>query len=146
MKMLTLWAAGRRAGLLVLLALGASACGAATPGAEPSALSAASETSPAGARVFADHCAGCHGKRGEGQSGTPPVMGKRALEGDGQLHTAADLFEYLKSNMPLPRQKVGSLSDEQYWAVTTYLIAANGKPVPAGGVGPENAKSVVIHP
>ena len=38
--------------------------------------------------------------------------------------TALDLYNYLKSEMPF--QAPGSLSDEQYWRITAFLVSANG--------------------
>jgi mono/diheme cytochrome c family protein len=48
--------------------------------------------------------------------------------------------------MPLPKKKVGTLSDQQYWDVVGYLLAASGRKVPEGGLSPDNAASVQVNP
>lgn len=137
--------------LILTLALGAlGACAGATPGATAPELQAAEKIAPAGARVYAAECASCHGDRGQGEGAAPPVMGAGALPRQGghrpEFQSAADLFGYVKSAMPLPKKRAGSLSEEQYWAVTTYMAAASGKKVPEGGLSAENAASVSINP
>lgn len=128
----------------------ALACGGGAAGAGGPDLAGAQKVSPDGAKVYAAECAGCHGKNGEGIAAAPPVMGGAALpkvgSGRPEFKTAADVFGYVKSSMPLPEKRVGSLSDEQYWAVTAYMLAASGKQVPAGGLDAENAAGVVVHP
>lgn len=57
----------------------AGACAATTSGAPDTTLSAAKGKSPNGARLYALECAGCHGDRGQGAAGSPPVMGTGAL-------------------------------------------------------------------
>lgn len=129
------------------VAMVASACGGAGHGSP--ALSAARAKAPRGSSVFASQCSSCHGGDGQGHGSTPAVIGQDALPAEGTagpLHTAADLFAYVKAKMPLPHSKVGSLSDADYWAVVTYLVAANHHDVPAGGISAANAASVTINP
>ena len=125
-------------------------CAGATAGAPAPALAEAKQASPEGARVYAAECAGCHGEHGEGLQAAPPVMGEGALARQGghrgEFKSAQDVFEYVKANMPLPKNKAGSLTDDQYWAVTTYMAAASGKKIPEGGLDAENAASVTINP
>ena len=67
------------AGLGLAAATNAFACAATTSGAPDTTLSTAKSQSGNGARLYALECAGCHGDRGQGGSGSPPVMGTGAL-------------------------------------------------------------------
>jgi len=129
-----------------------------------------------GFALFEEHCASCHGKRGESVGRAPRLMGAGALPeypseqnvnadpaaGDPELlrlraHTrpagapwrdpfrsAQDLYRYVSRNMPLPADKAGSLSSEQYWAIVNFMLLAHGARVPSGGVTPANANSVKL--
>lgn len=56
------------------------ACGASTPrGATPENLTAAKSAAPGGAALFKEHCASCHGDRGQGLASNPSIIGARAL-------------------------------------------------------------------
>src|SRR6188768_786296 len=58
------------------------------------------------------------------------------------FRSAQDLYRYVSTSMPLPADKVGSLSSEQYWAIVNFMLLAHGAQVPPGGVTPANANSV----
>lgn len=60
------------------------------------------------------------------------------------FRTAQDLYRYVSTSMPLPADKVGSLSPEQYWAIVNFMLLAHGAQVPLGGVTPANANSVKL--
>jgi cytochrome c len=75
----------------------------------------------AGDKVYATACAMCHGKKGEGKGKNPAVVGAKALD---DQHNAKELFDYIQMNMP--PKKPGSLSADDYWAVTAYLLDKNG--------------------
>jgi mono/diheme cytochrome c family protein len=122
----------------------AIACAATTRGASPDAVAAARSRAPDGARVFANECAGCHGNRGQGKGTVPALMGAEALRDPEAFRTAETLFDYVSRSMPLPRDRIGSLKPEQYWAVVNFILLAHQSEVPPGGVTPENAPSVVI--
>ncbi len=64
----------------------------------------------------------------------------------GAFRTASDLFKYVSREMPRPLSKRGSLSPEDYWAVVNFILAGHGSALPAGGVTPANADSVLIKP
>lgn len=134
-------------GLAFLLAL---ACGGAQGGADDATAAKAKGQTPRGAKVFNRDCALCHGESGQGQSGSPPVMGQGALPlkgvgGDaGPFRTAKDVFDYVKKTMPKPAEKAGSLSDADYWAVVEYMLIGAGRDVPAG-LSDANAADVVIN-
>ena len=91
-----------------------------------------------GATLFAAQCAVCHGKSGEGGIPPNPVLVGRdpkaedfAFAKDMKLvHTignywpfATTIFDYVRRAMPLSAP--GTLTDDQVYAVTAYLLAAN---------------------
>jgi mono/diheme cytochrome c family protein len=163
----------KRAASTASIALGLAAaltfsCGGAQTGAQARSVTDAKKRTPEGARVFERQCAGCHGTRGEGGS-APPLMGPSALPmyalGDpaataGQqqideasepgepvrqpFRTAEDLHAYVKEWMPLPKDRIGSLKDEDYWAVVNFILIANESAVPPNGVNAANASTVEI--
>jgi len=103
-----------------------------------------------GAEVYAESCAGCHGENGEGSEGRPKLVGKDAIAPDPKgarkvpIHTAQDLFAFIKSDMPPIAP--GSLDDEQYWAIVTYLSKANGADLHGQAVTSKNAAAIQVHP
>jgi mono/diheme cytochrome c family protein len=78
----------------------------------------------AGAEVYAQQCAACHGTALEGTI-APPLLGKvfRAnwYLGD---RTAGDLFSQIAENMPMTAP--ASLTPGQYAALTAFVLARNG--------------------
>jgi mono/diheme cytochrome c family protein len=58
------------------------------------------------------------------------------------FRSAQDLYRYVSTSMPLPADKVGSLSAEQYWAIVNFMLLAHGAQVPPEGVTQANAHSV----
>jgi len=83
-----------------------------------------------GRRVYAEACAGCHG--GAGDDGPAPKLrgGRGSLASAKPLMTigsywpyAETLFDYVRRAMPFDRP--GSLSDDQVYAVTAYLLRIN---------------------
>ena len=107
-------------------------------GQDGAELPAGSGTVAAGAALFAAQCASCHGTRGEGIASNPRLVGRDSTaEG---FHFGRDpalvktignywpyattVFDYVKRAMPLAAP--GSLSDDEVYALTAYLLAANG--------------------
>jgi mono/diheme cytochrome c family protein len=167
-------------GLLAFALLGSlalvAACSATPLGATQTGIATARQRVPTGAAVFERECAGCHGKRGEGLSSAPNIIGVGALpvyardpstsgnvaqqvenqqqdnlRPPGQqtrqpFHTAQDLFEFTSQWMPLPHARVGSLKPEEYWAVVNFVLVAHGASVPPEGVTPQNAKNIPVTP
>jgi cytochrome c len=133
---------------LAVSALASCAAGALGRGASAEALSEARSAAPDGAGVFERECAICHGKRGQGATAVPPLMGSGALAKESEERppfvTAADVFDYVKREMPLPKNRVGTLSDAEYWSVTDFMLRAHGVELPASGLTSENAKSVSL--
>jgi S-disulfanyl-L-cysteine oxidoreductase SoxD len=96
-------------------------------------LPAGSGTPAQGARVYAEKCVACHGEGGKG--GVAPGAG--ALVGGAPLSSgiettktianyyayATTVFDYIRRAMPfnVPR----SLSDDEVYALTAYLLALN---------------------
>lgn len=100
-------------------------------------LPAGSGTVADGAAIYAGQCAICHG---ENLEGTPlaarlvPAPGDTVFP-DGEVPSSAraignywpyatTLFDYIRRAMPFDRP--GSLTDQEVYAVTAYLLARNG--------------------
>jgi hypothetical protein len=60
------------------------------------------------------------------------------------FRTADDLYRYVSKNMPLPADKAGSLSADEYWAIINFILQAHGVRVPPEGVAAANASSVKL--
>jgi mono/diheme cytochrome c family protein len=79
-----------------------------------------------GVLVYGRECAGCHGEDGEGDEDSPALapISADALGEERQrsatFATATDVFTYVKAEMP--PLAPGSLSDDNYWAVTAYVL------------------------
>ena len=95
-------------------------------------------TVPEGAALYATQCASCHGKSGEGVAPAFPALIGRDTAAENfrfalnpkLTHTignywpyATTVFDYVKRAMPLASP--GSLTDNQVYALTAYLLAAN---------------------
>jgi S-disulfanyl-L-cysteine oxidoreductase SoxD len=101
--------------------------------ADGTGLPPGSGTAAAGAKVFADVCAACHGDKGQGNP-TKGVGGDRLLGGRGSLASdtpvktvesywpyATTLFDYVKRSMPF--NAPGSLSDNDVYAAVAYILS-----------------------
>lgn len=103
-----------------------------------------------GVFLYGQSCAGCHGDNGEGDEATPAIAGDGALsstapEGSDRQATfddAADLFGYVKSDMP--PLAPGSLSDDEYWAIIHYVLKQAQIDPGVEVVGPDNAASIKL--
>ena len=112
-----------------------------------------------GRNLYYFHCMPCHGDRGQGLTdefreiwvedhqncwgrgchtgrselaafyiprSIPAVIGTpQAL---GLFQTADDLFTFLRATQP--PQRPGALADSEYWALTSFLLHENGRPLP----------------
>ena len=106
-------------------------------------LPAGSGDATKGATLYAAQCASCHGARGEGAPGNPPgpaLVGKSDgfnFGNDPKLvrtvgnywPEATTLYDYIKRTMPLSAP--GSLTDDEVYSLTAYILAAN-EILPAG--------------
>lgn len=95
-------------------------------------------TSAGGATVYAAKCAGCHGPQGEGSPAGAALVGRNpsdafdfSVSGEKERSKtignywphATTLFDYIRRAMPLDRP--GSLTDEEVYALTAYLLHSN---------------------
>ena len=85
-----------------------------------------SKQAAAGAKVYADNCARCHGAKLEGVS-APALKGPdlTAPGAQGKL-TVGDIFKYMTGLMPAGNP--GSLSHDQYVAIMAFILKENGSP------------------
>lgn len=97
-----------------------------------------------GQQVFATQCAACHGAQGQGGPNDRLVGGVGTLDTKAPVKTvgsywpyATTVFDYVRRAMPF--NAPGTLSNEQVYAVTGYLLYLNGI-VPQNAV--MNAKSL----
>lgn len=96
-----------------------------------------------GATLYSVQCASCHGANGEGIAPNPALIGRDSL-GDAFAFGrdpkvvktignywpyATTVFDYVRRAMPLTAP--GSLSNDQVYALTAFLLAAN-RVIPAG--------------
>jgi mono/diheme cytochrome c family protein len=149
-------------------------CATAPRGATVEDIARARDQTSLGAAVYGAECATCHGQRGEGLAAAPAVMGPGALPEyprqattpgdptitDPQLiqiqaqtrpagaawrdpfRNAQDLYRF--TTLHLPKSRAEQLKDADYWAVTSYLLAAQGVSLPPGGLGAANAATIPI--
>jgi len=106
-----------------------------------------------GAKLFAKHCAKCHGKAGEGTKKAPPLVGKDALPLDPrpeakvrktQFHTAQDVAEFASTKMPA--NKPGSLKPDEYYAIIAFDLDANGvADAKTKKIDPTTAAEIKLH-
>jgi cytochrome c len=125
-----------------------------------------------GADVYAKECARCHGQRGEGLAGAPPVLGQGALPtyprdysttsmttDPTQLQiqqqtrpagaprrdpfrTASDLYNYVNNH--LPKSRAAAMQSRDYWDVVAFVVAVQGAALPQGGLDASSAGSVQL--
>jgi cytochrome c len=132
---------------------GASATGApSTTGASALPPATFQEQAAEGQKLYAAHCASCHGAGGEGKD-APRLVGlsNGALPLDPapksarkmKFRTAADVQAFIARAMP-PGEE-GRLSAEQYWDIVAFDMKANGVTLEKR-LDPESAAAVAIHP
>jgi cytochrome c len=109
-----------------------------------------------GKNLYAENCASCHGDSGEGgvtNRGTvPPVVGPTALPlapppgaryRKQQLRTARDLFDFVKATMPPGMGE--TLPDQDYLAITAFLLKANGADLTGHAVTTDGLAGLPVH-
>ncbi len=77
-----------------------------------------------GAKIYAAHCALCHGENGggtqaEGAYVFPPLWGKDSFNWGAGMHQVNTAAGFIKANMPL--SKPNSLSDQEAWDVAAFV-------------------------
>jgi S-disulfanyl-L-cysteine oxidoreductase SoxD len=94
-------------------------------------LPAGSGTPKQGEAVYVAQCQACHGAKGEGKPADRLVGGIGTLGTDKQVMTvgsfwpyATTLFDYIRRAMPTTKPL--SLTNDQVYAVTAYLLFLNG--------------------
>jgi mono/diheme cytochrome c family protein len=100
--------------------------------ADGTGLPSGSGTGEAGAKVYAETCAACHGEKLEGNSakgigGDKLIGGRGTLESKAPVKTvesywpyATTLFDYKRA---MPFSSPGSLSDDQVYSVVAYVLS-----------------------
>lgn len=96
-------------------------------------------TAREGAKVYATHCAACHGERGEGRGDFAALVGGRGtlstdrpvLTVGSYWPTATTVFDYIRRAMPY--NTPGVLTNDEVYAVTAWILEQN-KILPAGEV------------
>ncbi len=90
-----------------------------------------SGTAADGAAVYAAQCVACHGQEGVGGPNDRLVGGHGTIASDSPVRTvgsywpyATTVFDYVRRSMPILRPQ--SLSDDEVYAVTAYLLELNG--------------------
>jgi cytochrome c len=90
-----------------------------------------SGSAAAGAQIYAVKCVACHGVDGAGQPNDRLVGGQGTLTDLAQVRTigsfwpyASTVFDYIRRAMPF--QAPQSLSNDEVYALTAYLLALNG--------------------
>ena len=101
--------------------------------ADGTGLPAGSGTPAQGAKVYQDKCSGCHGDHGQGNEKPPGpqlVGGFGTLKSDNPILTigsywpyATTVWDYIYRAMPYARP--GTLSANETYAVTAYLLSMN---------------------
>lgn len=88
-------------------------------------------TPTTGAPVYEQKCQVCHGARGAGQPNDRLVGGHGTLASKAPVRTigsywpyATTVFDYVRRSMPYLQSQ--SLSDDEVYAVTAYLLHLNG--------------------
>jgi cytochrome c len=106
-------------------------------GPDGEGLPAGSGSVARGTSIYAEQCASCHGVNGEGIAPNPRLIGRDSIaEGfkfgkDASLRKtignywphATTVFDYVRRAMPPAAP--GSLTNDDVYAVTAYLLAAN---------------------
>jgi len=90
-----------------------------------------SGTVAAGAEVYLSKCRACHGEEGAGQPNDRLVGGHDTISSDAPVRTvgsywpyATTVFDYIRRAMPLMQPQ--SLTNDEVYAVTAYLLELNG--------------------
>lgn len=120
-----------------------------------SGLPAGSGTSDQGASIFAAQCAACHGDGGKGALGqqagapsAPALVINRKINGiDDTTLTIANywpyattLFDYMRRAMPWTQPR--SLTNDQVYALTAYILAQNKLIDPAATMNAQSLPKV----
>jgi len=94
-------------------------------------LPSGSGTAASGDAIYAAKCQSCHGEKGAGQPNDRLVGGHGTLAGPSPVRTvgsywpyATTVFDYIRRAMPY--QQPHSLTNDEVYALTAYLLYQNG--------------------
>ncbi len=100
-------------------------------GPDGAGLPPGSGTPAQGEAIFNTKCIACHGAQGSGTVNDPLVGGQGTLTSTTPIKTigsywpyATTVFDYVRRAMPYPTPH--SLSDQEVYALTAYLLSLNG--------------------
>jgi cytochrome c len=94
-------------------------------------LPAGSGVAEAGAKIFADKCAACHGEGGKGAR-NPALITDQPLKGNGIeanktiknfWENPTTLYDYIRRAMPWPAPR--TLTNDEVYALVAYILAGN---------------------
>jgi S-disulfanyl-L-cysteine oxidoreductase SoxD len=77
-----------------------------------------------GERLYAEHCASCHGPNLEGKGATPLAGATFHTKWADGKHTVDDLYYVARTSMPYSAP--GKLSKQEYIDVVAYVLKVNG--------------------
>jgi mono/diheme cytochrome c family protein len=88
-------------------------------------------TAALGKRIFAERCASCHGDKGEDTKYRLLTGGRGTLTAAEPVQTIGSFWQYATTlwgyiNRSQPYDEPGSLTADQVYAVTAYLLHVNG--------------------
>jgi S-disulfanyl-L-cysteine oxidoreductase SoxD len=94
-------------------------------------LPSGSGTAGEGQPIFAQKCAGCHGGNGEGTSSGPRLVDPTPFQVGVNQPTIGNYWPYATTvwdyvHRAMPFDAPGSLSNDEVYALTAYLLAQNG--------------------
>ena len=100
-----------------------------------------------GAQLYERTCRECHGPEGKGSEETGFIGAPQDLRGEKPSKTvgsywpyATTLYDYIRRAMPF--KTPGSLSNEQVYAVTAYILSLNGLLPADGSLNAEKLKQI----
>jgi alcohol dehydrogenase (cytochrome c) len=96
------------------------------------------EQAAAGRTAYQANCASCHMPDLAGRNEAPPLAGGSFLN-TWRARTTRDLLDYMSGTMP---PGGASLSDEQYLAITSYILQSNGAAPGARPLLPATAATI----
>ena len=100
-----------------------------------------------GETIYPAICGRCHGRKLDGAPddhdffSTPPIAGPKFLRKWGETSLAA-LFEYTRTTMP--EINPGSLSDQEFLDVLSFMLAVTGAPAGEIDLGVEALSTIQI--
>jgi len=90
-----------------------------------------SGTAAQGREIYANRCSKCHGAKGEGGDSVPLAGGQGTLKTPKPLRTVGSYWPYATTiwdyiNRAMPFKNPGTLTHDQVYAVTAYVLFLNG--------------------